>query len=280
MSWKDIIVFADGSKNGVARAQMAGKLAREQGARLEICVPAVIPAPAYGDSAPVVAEMADEALKLAQDDAGRALAAAREAAPELDVSAQAPETLVSSASRLAGALGRAADLVIVGQPIASDASRLDDMLFEGALFAAGRPCLMLPRWEAPKPWGRRVLAPWKGAREAARAVHDALPLLAAAQSVLLFRAGAGLEREGEGPLGVARLASHLARHGVKVEEPLVEARGGGGDVGQSILCAAQDFDADLVVMGGYGTSRLRELVFGGATRTLLHSSPIPVLFSH
>lgn len=280
MSWNDILVFADGSENGLARARMAAALAQEHGARLEVCIPALMPAPVHGAGEPLIQDMADAAAKLARDDAGRAREAVRASVPELGerLVIEAPEMLLSHAHELAAGLARASDLVVLGQPIAEDASALDAALFEGALMESGRPCLMLPRWTDPRPLGRRVLVAWTGAREAARAAHDALPLLARAESVRVFHVATGGERAGEGPLGLARITSHLARQGARVEEPVHEtARGGAGE---AILTAASAWAADLIVMGGYGHSRAREFVFGGATRTLIRSSPVAALFSH
>jgi nucleotide-binding universal stress UspA family protein len=278
MSWKDILVFADGSANGIARARMAAALAEAQGARLEVCVPALMPAPARTLTDIVVGQLAEDAARLARDDAGRAIAAVRDAVPELGerLAVQAPEIRLQEAASFAAGLGRAADVIVTGQPNAADAATLDDALIEGALLGAGRPCLMLPRWEEARPCGARVLVAWKGAREAARAVHDALPIMQRAQSVRVYQSSAGAERDVAS--GISRLSDHLARHGLRMDQPMIEEAKGAA--GEAILAAAERLSADLIVMGGYGHSRSYEFVFGGATRTLMRSSPIAVLFSH
>jgi nucleotide-binding universal stress UspA family protein len=109
-------------------------------------------------------------------------------------------------------------------------------------------------------------------------VHDALPfLLAAEQTTVLIVDPQNLGGEvGDQP--GAELAAHLARHGVRVEVKTVP--GGGLAAGDAILAQAADESADLLVMGGYGHSRLRELVLGGATRQLLAQMTLPVLLSH
>ena len=119
---------------------------------------------------------------------------------------------------------------------------------------------------APEPL-RRILVAWNGSREAARAVHDALPFLLAAErtTVLIVDPQAQSSNVGEPP--GADLAAHLARHGVRVEIKTVP--GGGLAAGDAILAQAADEGADLLVMGGYGHSRLWEMVLGGATRHLL-----------
>ena len=119
--------------------------------------------------------------------------------------------------------------------------------------------------------GSRVLVAWNGKREAARAAHDALPFLRAAERVVLCAvgevAGAGLDDA----------AGMLRRHGV----PVRAERVAGGDLhaGEILLARAAADRADLLVLGAYGHSRLRELVLGGATRHVLHHATLPVLFS-
>lgn len=132
-----------------------------------------------------------------------------------------------------------------------------------------------PRWDAPQ----RVVVAWNGSAEAARATFDALPLLVAAQSVSIVairafeeRTNGVVEQQGED------LCVALARHGVKADWVL-EAPGEDGD-GPAILTAAERHGAELLVMGGYGHSRLGELFFGGVTRHVLRHMRTPVLLSH
>jgi nucleotide-binding universal stress UspA family protein len=279
MAWKDILVFADGSDNGLARAQMAADLASATDASLEVCVPACLPPLLASGGARVAIEIFDEIERIARDDATRVSIEIRSRLPQLTdrLEVHTPAAKLADISRLAGALGRTCDIVVVGQPIAEDASRADDALLEGALFRSGRPCLMFPRWNAPHAWGKRVLVAWKGVREAARAVHDALPLLQRADAVCVFLAGEGSDADGDGPLAMSRLVRHLGRHGAKIETPLTED---GAAAGPAILERARTWGADLIVMGGYGHSAFRERALGGATRTAIRSSPVPVLLSH
>jgi nucleotide-binding universal stress UspA family protein len=122
------------------------------------------------------------------------------------------------------------------------------------------------------------LVGWNASREASRAVHDALPLLAKAESTCVFLANPkrGLAAHGEEP--GADIARHLARHGLKVEVAKTIA----DDVADSALLLnhASDMGADLLVMGAYGHSRLREFILGGVTRSLLREMTVPVLLSH
>ena len=136
--------------------------------------------------------------------------------------------------------------------------------------AAGAPVLMVPPGVSGV-IGRTVLVAWNGKREAARAAHDALPFLQGAERVELCAIG-----EGAGA-GLDDAAGMLRRHGV----PVQAERLAGGDLhaGEMLLAQAVAHRADLLVMGAYGHSRLRELVIGGATRHVLHHATLPVLFS-
>ncbi len=174
--------------------------------------------------------------------------------------------------------GRHADLVVVGQPDPDGARSSEVMLVETAFMSTGRPTLVVPYIGARQIPPRQVICSWDGSREAARAIRDALPLLAMATSVCVMvvdpeRLGG---RVGEQP--GADIATFLARHGIRVEVKTESAAG--LDVGDVLLSAASDDGADLIVMGGYGHSRLREIVFGGTTAHMLAHMTVPVLLSH
>lgn len=169
---------------------------------------------------------------------------------------------------------RYADLLILGQ---QDPEQLADYSVGETILTAGRPVLVVPYAGRFSSVGRRALIAWNAGREAARAVTDALPLLERAQhvEVVAFDPETGPAQHGEEPS--ADIALYLARHGVKAAAAQQRA---GIDVGEQILSRAADCDADLIVMGAYGHSRARELVLGGATRTVLGAMTVPVLFSH
>ncbi|HYU11246.1 MAG TPA: universal stress protein, partial [Stellaceae bacterium] len=115
-------------------------------------------------------------------------------------------------------------------------------------------------------------------REAARAVNDAMPLLAAAEAVTVLTIDPEQGPDGHGEIPGADIALHLARHGVKAQVERTISAGIG--VGNMLLSWAADLEADLLVMGAYGHSRVRELLLGGATRTVLTSMTLPVLMAH
>jgi nucleotide-binding universal stress UspA family protein len=171
---------------------------------------------------------------------------------------------------------RYADLVIVNQtdPDADVRSNFADAV----LLWVSRPVLVVPYAGEFRTLGERVLVAWNASREAARAVTDALPFLQRAQQVVVLSVAGKPSAEAFGTVPGTDIAAYLARHGVKVEvAPTVAAD---VDAGNEILSRAHDYGADLIVMGAYGHSRAREIVFGGATRTVLQSMTVPVLMSH
>jgi len=174
---------------------------------------------------------------------------------------------------------RYADLTILGQlnPDGGDTELMRPRP-EHATLASGRPILVVPYAGRYETVGRRVLIGWSATREAARAVNDAMPLLAGAEIVTVLTIDAREGPDAHGELPGADISLHLARHGVKAEiERTVSAGIPAGDV---LLSRAADLGADLLVIGAYGHSRVRELLLGGVTRSILQSMTLPVLMSH
>ena len=167
---------------------------------------------------------------------------------------------------------RCADLAVVGQPGGEDAS-IWHAYFSAALSGSGRPVLVLPRRGFEAARVQRLLVGWKSTRESARAVHDALAQFAPTH-VEIVVVGEGGDEEDPG----VAIASHLAHHGVAVTTTATPAAG--KSVATTLLLHAAATGADLLVAGGYGHTRLREWVLGGATRDLLEQTEFPVLFSH
>jgi nucleotide-binding universal stress UspA family protein len=173
-----------------------------------------------------------------------------------------------------GLTARHYDLSVVAQAEPQD-DAIEDLTIQAALFDSGRPVLVVPYIQKEEIKLGRVMVCWDGSRSAARAVADALPLLQRAGQVDLVTVET---RERRNDLRGAQIAEHLARHKIKIDlKSLVAPDSETADV---ILSQAADSEADLIVMGGYGHSRLREFVLGGVTRSMLGAMTAPVLMAH
>jgi len=270
MALRTLLVHADTDDRFTHRLSLSVAIARESEARLLVLYVLKAPVSLGLYSEP----MGAPAMELIQQE----INAERESAEQLRQSAgellraEGANWEWRSVQGLAGeilsATGATTDLIIMGQPQDSAAPVAQVAL------SAGRPVLCVPHAGTFATFGRRVLVAWRGARESARALHDALPLLMRADHVILFTAGDGTEGDSSAPDALR----HLLDHRVKAE--LRQTTLGDLDAGTAILNAVSDSAADLLVMGAYGHSRLRELVFGGATRTVLRSMTVPTLISH
>lgn len=182
---------------------------------------------------------------------------------------------VSGASDLLGRIGRRFDFIVLGQPT-RDKSVPDEVIDEGVLFESGRPVIFVPFIQKAGMTLDQVMVCWDGGRTATRAIADSMPFLEKAKKVEVVVVGNKPPKSDE--ISGADLGQHLARHGLKVDVKRITSPD--IDVASTILSYAADSSADMIVMGGYGHSRLREFVLGGATRGLLESMTVPVLMSH
>jgi nucleotide-binding universal stress UspA family protein len=181
---------------------------------------------------------------------------------------------IAEASNEFGEFARCFDLSVVGQAKPSDPE--GGMIVEGGLFGSGRPVIVVPYIQRKGIKLDRVVVCWDGSRAAARATGDAMPFLTRAKKVDVVTIGAAPAKSEEVP--GADIAQHLARHGRNVEVQHLAIAD--IDTTSAILSYVADAGADLIVMGGYGHSRLREFVLGGMTRGILGSMTVPVLMSH
>lgn len=175
---------------------------------------------------------------------------------------------------------RYCDLVVLGQPDPDEALLgARQNVVEDIILHSGRPVLMLPYAGRIDHIGRRILVAWDASVEAMHAVTAAIPFLKRAElvQVAVFNPKTGPSDHGE--QAGTDIGLYLARHGIKVEVA-AQVTDPDLDIGNAILSQADDFDADLMVMGCYGHSRFREIVLGGATRTILASMTTPVLMAH
>jgi nucleotide-binding universal stress UspA family protein len=171
--------------------------------------------------------------------------------------------------------GATADLVILGGRDREDSDgALYDLQPADVIMACGTPVMMLPKHLPASFHARRILLAWKSTAQAARAAHDALPLLKRAECVVLTEIVAD---SGGYEISAQSMANYLGSHGVAVSIRRLPAA---GDAGAQLIQAAQDNECDLIVAGAYGHSRLREWALGGVTRSLLADSTLPCILSH
>jgi nucleotide-binding universal stress UspA family protein len=189
-----------------------------------------------------------------------------------------PQMLTASLTGAADQFARMArrfDLAIVGQA-QPEMSTMEQIIGETTLFESGRPMIMVPYIQKAPFKTDNVIICWDGSRTAARAVADAIPILGKSSRIEIV--SVTNERGKEDEIEGADIGQHLARHGLKVDVHRISR--GDIDVADALLSHAADSAADLMVMGGYGHSRLREFVLGGVTRSIFQSMTLPVLLSH
>lgn len=167
--------------------------------------------------------------------------------------------------------GHVSDLIVVATPDKDEGSAISG-LAAGALFDSGRPVLVTPV-KAPYVIGNKVALAWNASREAARAVAAAMPFIAAAEQVTVIA-----DPPPDGGPAAADLVAYLSLHGVAATT--VDLPSDNRVLGERLVYAAVTAGADLLVMGAYGHSRLRELVLGGATLGALQHTTIPLLMAH
>jgi len=188
------------------------------------------------------------------------------------------EVMLLWSEETAALQARHADISIIGGPDPGKDSPRFALTFKSLLLNSGRPVLLIPRGARLNVPLRRAVVAWKPTGEASRALHDALPLLANASEIDVLVVDPRVAEGQHGQQPGADIAVHLARHGLKVN--VVCQPKSGLSVGGNVLLHVQDVDADLLVMGGYGHARWREVVLGGATNSVLEGATRPVLFSH
>lgn len=276
MAYKTILVQCDAGRGTPVRLKIALDFAsRADGHVVGLYVRQAFQAPGFIDAGPPMDSLYRAYETQAKADEAMAAASFRDAVGQKGYSSEwrvsegyVHQALIKQA--------RYADLVVVGQaepdppPNAPPSDLAEEVTMSGE-----RPVLIVPHIGVARPPGRTVLVCWNDSREASRAVTAALPLLKAAEQTIVLI----IDPKRDEPLEPgADIATWLARHGAKVTVQRDTAAD--SDVGGVILSRAADCDADLIVMGMYGHSRMREWVLGGASRTMLASMTVPALVAH
>jgi nucleotide-binding universal stress UspA family protein len=227
----------------------------------------------YGIPPDVLQSQREENEKRARAAVARFQAAARDASVSSET--QIVDAAVDGAPAMLANIARRFDLSVIAQPEPNQ-SALGRLFVEAALFESGKPLLVVPYIQTAALKLDRVMVCWDGSRSAARAVGDAMPFLVRAKAVEVTVVSTEPAKSDEMP--AADIAQHLARHGAKVMVNRITSAD--MDIANTILSRAADASADFLVMGGYGHSRLREFILGGATRGILASMTLPTLMSH
>ena len=281
MGIRSILVHLDHREHAAKRVATAAALARRHEAHLVGLAPTgwvMMPADATGTLG--AAQYEEATMRILRERAEASVRRFKAEAESLGVASYEARVEASDVGNAMMLAARYCDLTVVTQTEPDEwVTTQSPQMPQEVLLHSGRPVLVLPyAGDCAIPDHARVLVGWDASREAARAMHDALPFMkrAANVQIAVFEAPEDVDRR-HGDLPGADIGLWLARHGVKVEVTHVPTSVA---VGEALLSHAADVSADLIVAGGYGHSRLRETVLGGVTRTLLRSSPVPVLLSH
>ena len=273
MSIKSIFVPLSDADGAQVTISAALRIAAGFGATVDVVHLRSDPTRALGDfvGESVSPQLVEEVLEQAEK-RGKSVAAATRKA--YDAAAKGTKNVNYSETRTNGdiaveTMGRLSDLVVArrGSGVKDVGARV---VAETALMGTGRPVLVVPA-KAPAKIGSNVAVAWNGSIEATKAVAAALPFLTQASKVTVISANDGA------PIDQKGLVAYLARHGIKAKGVSVKA---GANAGKAIVNAATKAGANLLVMGAYSHSRVREMIFGGVTEHALSDSYLPVLLVH
>jgi nucleotide-binding universal stress UspA family protein len=277
MAFKDILALAIRLEDDEPALRAAGSMAMRFEAHATVLILAVHAASNYAPETATLSRVLEDLAAGARGMAARERRRIEAWLNEVPHRFEIRDVLIENAllRREVLAHARRADLSIVTRAV-SDHAHGD--LLDAVLFGSGRPVLLMPPdWRGEGLFDTVVIG-WDAKREAARAVHDALPLLRLAREVVIATVDAKPSSAGHGAMPGKDLAAHLARHGVKVRVNNID--GMGRSESAALLDCAIAVSADMLVLGAYGHSRAEEWLLGGVTRELTQTSPIPLFLSH
>lgn len=273
MTIKAILVLADGGGGTEATLAAAVAVARRFSASLDVLhvradVETMVPVIGEGMSGAMVEQMMGAMQQTVESRAVRAKAAYEKVCAAAGVQAAWRES-TGRETDIVASVGRLVDLIVIGRPDAESETPLAATL-DAALFDTGRPVLVAT---AAASVGSRIAIAWNGSAQAARVVAGALPFLRLADHVAVVTVG-DIGRSAS----ATDLVAYLGRHDVRVAHEALTAEH--ATVGAELLAYAGRAQIDLLVMGAYGHSRLREMILGGATRDVLAAASVPILMAH
>lgn len=277
MTYADILIHVNGSEQSKKAFEIGIELGRLFKSHLSASYPlqpfSLLPYTGMAIDAAVVSEIHNELAQEAEAFGKQLTKIANDNLVKLDwnIPEGQPEEIITAA-------GRIVDLVVLsqGDPQKHQADILG--LSNDIIIRLGRPCLIVPFIECCKPPFKRILVAWDGGQPAARALNDAIPFMKLADHVEVTT----VYEARKGSINTSNknenICEHLLRHGISAQSTSLPSKD--VDVANTLLNHISDTGADLLVSGGYGHSRLREIVLGGVTRSLLNTMTVPVLMSH
>lgn len=279
MPYKTILVHLDETQRSQERIKIASRLALADNAHLIGASMIGIATQSYEQSNIIERDPnLAQHIEFLRGRAARAVTQFETLAQQAGVASYEGRVVDGEADEGMSLQARYSDLVVVGQADPDEPSPSVPLDFaHHIVLHVGRPVVVVPPKGAFASVGKKVLISWDASRGAMRAVTDAIPMLQQADivQVAVFNPDTRTMAHGDQP--GADLALYLARHGIKVE---VLTQQTGKDVGAALLSLAKELSSDLIVMGGYGHSRFRQMLLGGVTRSVLAGMTIPVMMSH
>jgi len=277
MAIKTILIHIDSSSSCEHRLHTAIQLANQHNAQLTgIYVIPDFPEPTYYEaqiSVDIIAEIDKEALETAKFNQRKYVDLASMADFSLTIDI-AKGNLISVLDDYA----RFNDLLVLGQSNPDESQVMSEALADNLVLEAGTPCLVVPHTSSRQFAAKRILVAWNASREAARTLKDALPILRAADYVEVLLVNPPQHEADKDNTHGKSVSLFLIQHGIKPAiEVITDSKAKPGD---SIIARASEISADIIVMGAYGHSRLREIILGGVTRKLLRQMTVPVFISH
>ncbi len=279
MQFKNILVHLDRSKGCHNRLETAFKLARNFDARITglFVVPDYV-VPSYVEaqvSVDVITEVIEKALARAEE----TMTTYQKRADDAGVSMKG-QVMEGQINPILREHSKYSDLLLLGQDQPEDPDNASYGLADSLLFEGACACMVVPHSGKLSTPGKRILLTWNASRESARALREAMPLLSRAETVVVLSSepDSGDSDTASGHPHARELTKFLELHGIDT------ISSGISDLDMSatnaIVGQAADMNADLIVMGAYGHTRLREIILGGVTRDLIKQAPVPLLLAH
>jgi nucleotide-binding universal stress UspA family protein len=282
MSYKTVLVHVDKDKHAIERVKLAAQIAMNEEAHLIGAAPSGVSRFIYqsrfiyegGGLATHLDSHLEELRKASTD----SLAQFESTVKSIGVQSYEARQVDDEAGGGISLQARYSDLVVIGQTNLDEPSSTTLPDFpEFVVMNSGRPVLIVPYVGKYDAMPKRVLIAWDASTSATRAVTAAIPLLKRAQNVDVVVFNPDSRGDAHGELPGADIGLYLTRHNIKVN---VVRQKTDIDVGNALLSIATDLNSDMIVMGGYGHSRFREILLGGVTRTVLESMTVPILMAH